>query len=318
MSSARLDLGAAFAPRHHRSGWSYALSGLQRLHSDRGVRFESFIEKRFAWGYDPGERHNAFEPHRAPWVGVWHNPPFVPSWFNGKQQAPGDILQTDAWRESQRSCLGIFTLSRYLKVWLAERVNVPVCELVYPTETPAVRFDPARYAAGPQTKVVQVGWWLRRHSTIFNLPLPGARKLFLDIGKPFTRRILEYELGFFVKPAMRDSVEVVPFVKADEFDELLSESVVLLDLYDSSANTALVECIVRETPVLINRLEAAVEYLGPDYPLYFDSLEDAAAKVQDRRLVARTHEYLKALPKERFSRDFFADSFEDSAIYRTL
>jgi hypothetical protein len=318
MSAARLDLASAFAPAHHRSGWAYAISGLQRLHSERGVRFESFIEKRFAWGRDPGDRHNAWEPLREPWVGVWHNPPFVPSWFNAQRQAPSDILHTDAWRESQGSCLGIFTLSRYLRTWLAERVTVPVCDLFHPTETPPIRFDLARYASAPKPKVVQVGWWLRRHSTIFNLQLPGARKLFLDIGAPWTRRILAYELEVFVNSAMRDSVEIVPFVAPDDFDNLLSESVVLLDLYDSSANNALVECIVRETPVLINRLEAAVEYLGQDYPLYFDSLEDAAAKAREPRLVSQAHEYLRALPKERFTRHFFVESIENSAIYRAM
>jgi hypothetical protein len=91
----------------------------------------------------------------------------------------------------------------------------------------------------------------------------------------------------------------MPYVAGPAYDELLAENVVFLDLYDSSANCAIVECLARATPVVVNRLEAVVEYLGEDYPLYFDTLEEAAAKAEDDELVLDAHRSLLANPLRR-------------------
>jgi glycosyltransferase involved in cell wall biosynthesis len=103
-----------------------------------------------------------------------------------------------------------------------------------------------------------------------------------------------------------------------EYDDLLAESIVFLDLYDSSANNTILECIARNTPVLVNRLPAVVEYLGEDYPFYFQDLDEAADKVQDEGLVKRAHEYLTGIDKTRYRVEYFRQSFVDSVVYRNL
>ena len=60
-----------------------------------------------------------------------------------------------------------------------------------------------------------------------------------------------------------------------DYDRLLSENIVFVELHDANANNAIIECIARATPLLINPLPAVVEYLGRDYPLYYSSLEEA-------------------------------------------
>src|SRR5262245_52319170 len=96
------------ASPHHRSGWKYALNGLLPLHHRDGVVFDDFIERKFAWGNDD-------QPYREPWVGVVHNPPGVPEWFNVNGQAPQTVLATAQWRASLPYCQGLFTLSEYLR-----------------------------------------------------------------------------------------------------------------------------------------------------------------------------------------------------------
>ena len=39
------------------------------------------------------------------------------------------------------------------------------------------------------------------------------------------------------------------------------------------------------TPIVINRLPAVVEYLGADYPFYFNSLEEARDKALNFDLI---------------------------------
>ena len=61
----------------------------------------------------------------------------------------------------------------------------------------------------------------------------------------------------------------------EEYDDLLTNNIVFVDLFDASANNTVLECIVRRTPIIINNIGAVSEYLGKDYPLYFENLEES-------------------------------------------
>jgi len=60
----------------------------------------------------------------------------------------------------------------------------------------------------------------------------------------------------------------------EEYDDLISKNIIFIDLFDAGANTAIVECIIRNTPIIISKLEGVVDYLGDDYPLYFTNLNE--------------------------------------------
>jgi hypothetical protein len=317
-ASAKINLEAYWQPSHHRSGWRYALDSLRSLHSPRGVLFDGFIEKKFVWGADPGERHNGWTPYTRPWVGVLHNPPGIPDWFNLNGQSPFDILRTPQWQQSMASCCGIFTLSNYLKTWLEQRVPVPVCSLFHPTEVPEQQFSMEGYRRNREKKIVQVGWWLRKFQSLYRLRVTGFRKLLLDLGQSWIDDIRQVELTM-AEDYDPSSVELSPYLDNEQYDSLLSKNLVFLHLYDSSANNALIECIARSTPVLVNPLPPVVEYLGPDYPFYFQTLEEAAGKAEDEALVQATHEYLKHKPlRERLTGANFLRSLVESEIYRHL
>jgi hypothetical protein len=115
-----------------------------------------------------------------------------------------------------------------------------------------------------------------------------------------------------------ESVQRVPHLSAARYDELLSKNIVFLHLYNAVANNAIIECIVRNTPVLVNPLPSVVEYLGVDYPFYFQTLAEAAAKAQDNLLIKKTHEYLKALPKHMLTGESFCLSLAQSDLYKNL
>jgi hypothetical protein len=94
-----------------------------------------------------------------------------------------------------------------------------------------------------------------------------------------------------------------------EYDNMLTESIIFLDLYDCAACNTILECIIRNTPILINVLPGIVEYLGPDYPFYYTSFEEASAKLADTSLIKEVHEYLKNLDKKRFAPSYFLQEF---------
>ena len=115
------------------------------------------------------------------------------------------------------------------------------------------------------------------------------------------------------------SVEFVDRLTNDDYDELLSKNIVYLNLYDSSANNAIIECIARGTPLLVNKLPAVVEYLGEDYPFYFTDDQEATRKLNDLNLIRRTHEYLMSFEnKKRILMETFIDDLKNSSIYKNL
>jgi hypothetical protein len=111
-------------------------------------------------------------------------------------------------------------------------------------------------------------------------------------------------------------VHVCDRLDADAYDALLATSVVFLDLIDASAVTTIVECLVRGTPLLVNRIEPVEEYLGTDYPLYFGSLEEATSKLGDLELLRAAHEHMLANPIQMELRpQTFLDRMTTTATY---
>ena len=116
-----------------------------------------------------------------------------------------------------------------------------------------------------------------------------------------------------------NNTETCTYLTNQEYDKLLSGNIVFLDLYDANANNSIVECIARCTPVLVNPLPAVREYLGKDYPFYFNNLEEAAHKAQDIDLIKKTHEYLTSWHiREKITGTYFCNSFKNSTVYGLL
>lgn len=101
-----------------------------------------------------------------------------------------------------------------------------------------------------------------------------------------------------------NSVEVIDHLSEQAYDNLLSQNIVYINLVDASAVNTLVECIVRNTPIIINRLPSVVELLGKDYPLYTDSLNSIDTLLP---LVPKAYYYLKKIPKTQFQIEYFVD-----------
>lgn len=114
-----------------------------------------------------------------------------------------------------------------------------------------------------------------------------------------------------------DSVKIIDTVDNVTYDKLLANNVVFLDLIDCSAVNTIIECIVRNTPVVVNRLPGTIELLTKDYPLFYDKLTDVP-KLLKPKSVKKAHEYLTKLNKERFRIEYFNRSLISSEIYGFL
>lgn len=305
---------------HHRSGWGYAMRALAPLLRADGVLLDSFLEDTFCWSLEPNEKSGVL-PYRRPWAGFLHNPPGIPDWQE-TDSSPQHILSLPSFQASLPACRGLYTFSATMRHWLAARVEVPVEALLHPTECPAQGFEWARFLAQERPRIVQVGAWLRRIHSIASLPATRLRKSCLMARRDAAHlaEMIRLELAHEPAACRADwsAVEVLAYLDAAAFDDLLCESVVFLDLYDTVVNNTVVECIVRGTPLLCNRLPALEELLGADYPLFFDSLEEAGRKADDFDRIRAAGEHMRAIPKETFTGEAFARQIAAGAIYRSL
>lgn len=316
----KLFLAQNLSFSYHRSGWAYALDALKPLMTPDGVTLDSFIEATFCWDLKKNEESGRL-PYLRDWVAFIHNPPGIPLWHEF-ESAPQTIFKLPAWRDSQPYCRGIYAFSETMCSWLRQHLDLPVARAIHPTEPPTRTFRMEDYLANQDRRIIQVGSWLRRLHSISRLKVRMRKGLLSP--RPFSDAHLQFLLR---REAEHDSaarnadwttVEFLEYQSANDYDRLLANNIVFLDLYDTVVNNTIVECIVRKTPVICNRLPSLEELLGADYPLFFSNLEEAAAKAQDLNMIERAHQYLLTFSYDTFSQRAFRHSVAESDIYRGL
>jgi hypothetical protein len=327
-SSGKLNLKNQWAFSHHRSGWKYVLKTLgTKLHNDNGIIFDTTLDSTF--GVYCNENKRIFKiPYKFPWVGLFHIPPQAPSFYTNTE-TPSAIFANDIFQQSLESCMGLYVLSEYHAKFLRCLIkNVPVEVLYHPTEFIYEKFNFSEFLANSQKKVIHIGMWLRKLTSIYRLKIDktqyskiNLQHLTTDLPDSFMDRVMNIEKNC-ISPTTDEemgSVTRMGRVSNSEYDTLISQNIIFIDLYDASANNIVIECIARNTPLLINPLPAVIEYLGIDYPFYFNSLEEASQKLHDFDLIRTTHEYLlNWTGAKKLTDSYFIDTITNGDIYKSL
>ena len=115
-----------------------------------------------------------------------------------------------------------------------------------------------------------------------------------------------------------NSVEIIEALTNEEYDDLLSKNVVFIHLIDASTVNTILECIVRNTPIIINKHPAVVELLGEDYPLYYDGNLGEYEKTKNIRnklnmkKIGETYKYLKRKSKHEYETKYMIVKFKEN------
>ena len=266
------------------------------------------MEKPFCWEYYKyvNEDNPHKLPYKFPWVGFVHNCQNMPSWFD-YFSSPQVMLEKPVLKESLKSCRGLFVLSDYLRNWLKDKVDVPVFSLKHPTG-PGKLWNARKFLTSKEKNIIQLGYWLRKLDSICHLKT-HYKKFWMPSNPQLANSLLScyYQtrgINWLEHKKIWKDVKILEHLSNEAYDEFLSQSVVYLNLYDSSANNAVIECIVRNTPIMVNRHQAVVEYLGPEYPLYFDCYDEFPTIGQ----ILSANSYLADMNKEFLSGEFFLES----------
>lgn len=283
----------------HRSGWPYVMSGLQlALESESGILFDDFVERT----HTPD-----FKGWNEPWVGFWHHPHNQPHWFNEMQHLDY-ITSSEGFFTSLQNLKANLATSEYLAEHLRQRFpSIPCISIKHPTSFSAPNFDITKWKDNGR-KMTQVGWYLRNFEGIYQVDAPNVMKIHLRQSKPWidiarknTRLYTPFKERLFHGKTMQ-----VPETTNEVYDALLAQSIVFLELFDTSANNAVIEAIVRNSPIITNRHPATEEYLGKDYPLFYDDIDEVSSMTTERRVRDAWH-YLVELDKSELRLKFFVD-----------
>jgi len=298
----KLDSPVSFA--HHRSGWDFCNKILANFTDPNGVLCITYLDGFIGRG----------EVFSEPWIGFLHNTPFHPDYHysvypsnsskNGANTPLSKLLSMPNLKDGLRKCKGLFTLCKYTENYLRKYLDVEISTIYHPTDLCEIKFDYESFAKNK--RIVTIGHWMRNFQSTYDLISPYPKSIIDVVG--IVRNV----------PVVRnETVKLLHPVSNSEYDELLSKTVVFLDLYDVAACNTIIECIERWTPIVTRRLPASEEYLGEAYPLFFDSLSEAKNLLTDE-FIQKGHEYLKEMDKTRISAETFKQSFNSSSIFKRL
>jgi hypothetical protein len=355
--------------QYHRSGWSYVVGGLMNIDATRMLKqseifVDTYVDRSFNWGSDVLKSVGEL-PYKKPWYGFIHHT-FDTTHSDNNCTS---LLGNQDFLESLNVCKGLIALTSYLAVQLREALTslelgytVPVHVLYHPMEFVDNNFTMDKFMANTERKIVQIGAWLRRPYTIYELPLPiGGGPLafkkcalrgkemehyfsppnFFEVmdevllKRNWYQNIQNNAQNQICRPHSicrpcksstankyctgvhelilrnHESVQILEKLSNEEYDKLLSENIVFLDLVDCSAVNTVIECIVRHTVLVVNKIPPLVEVLGEEYPGFYNTYNEAVNICMSHDRIRQAHNYLIMLDKSRYNLDNFIEEFQN-------
>jgi hypothetical protein len=146
--------------------------------------------------------------------------------------------------------------------------------------------------------IIQIGQQLRIFKTFLNLQFKTHNKLWTcnDIYTVLKNLNNELNIKLDNNNELNDYLKNynVVYKKLDnkDYDELITKNIIFVHLYDASANNTLLEAIVYKVPIVINKHDAIIEYLGIDYPLYYNDISEIDDNFINDEKIISAYNYL--------------------------
>jgi hypothetical protein len=320
----------------HRSGWQYVVDNLYKFNGTDGLICDLYLDRTFHWNVKEYQKLGLI-PYRKQWIGIIHHTCDTHySIYNTI-----NLFKNNIFLQSLKTCEGLILLSNDLKTKVDKILNHLNLEtktylLYHPTQfiSEDKQFNKKKFIMNTSKKIIQIGAWMRNIDAINNLDL-GVNRLYLNKYALKGKKMESYyfdsdndenqdtdELLINNETMCRDkthkstklkeNVHLINYLENEDYDKLLSENIVFINLYGASAVNTVIECVVRNTPILVNRLSALEEILGKKYPMFYDRI-DQIKDILDMKLVDDTYEYLKNLDKSKLKIETFINGFEKIA-----
>ena len=274
---------------HHFMGWNWVRDTVatEFRHTTPRVLLDMFLERNFFWNSHPDESAFVF---RQPWVSFVHTTSHDSLAFDHKGQSLDALLNDPRFRQSLDCCRGLIVLSEHTQLYLRERLreyheSFPIYRLFHPNIPITEPQEPCTIDLGSDIspKIFHVGWHLRSFSAFARLRVDRSRKVLL-VPKNLTeghflREVVDKELRLSGLGRAKDYFGEIYSASQSDYAHILRRAVIFNHYLQPAGSNLISECISAGARLVVNRHPAFEEYLGTDYPLFYDSLEEADAKL---------------------------------------
>jgi hypothetical protein len=296
----------------HRGGWNNVLQILDKnnLYSNESlIDFYDVVEHNL-------DNLDSNFINKKKWIGIVHYTPNAPEYL-ANYRIKEKLLNQKTFINALPYCVGLITLSNYLKgyldtYFLENNININTYYIKHPVDDNCPKFELDKYFNNNEKKILQIGQQLRKLTFIYSINLDNSKfkKIWLTGDKNINRSIdkLKKEIQNLNLNINITNVEMKYLENFQEYDSLLEKNIVILNLFDACANNTVVECIIRNTPIIINKLPGVVDYLGEDYPLYYSNEDEINNLLNDNKII-EAYQYLKNLNKEELTMNYFIKKF---------
>jgi len=313
----------------HYYGWKKVINNFIELFSNSDNNqpsfkeqffFDEWLEKFLIWG-DKNEKNfliQEIEKNSYKIISFIHNPPFL-SWYNNeyKMNLNGKIIFNDEYTNNylfkqlvkynlDKKISYLYTLSNSHKEYIYNSNKIfknKVISILHPIEITGQEktFDYTLFTQNKQ--ILHIGWVLRNFKSFIDFKQPNDFYKTILIKKDF-----ENEWNKISQEYALNNITILKQLNNTEYEKLFVNSCIFLDLEDSVANNILLECIKFNTPVIVRKLPSIIEYLGSDYPLYFETDNELSQLKNPNfflKKILDANEYLSKMDKTHISIEYF-------------
>ena len=295
----------------HRGGWNKIINyGMQNKllnteSSNNDIFFIDSLEKYFIWENNEKITHS--------WIGVIHyTNNYIPYYKN--DQHVDLILKNKHFLDSISSCKGIICLSsismNYIKIYFKNiNKNVNVYCIKHPIMIENLNYVPIDVENIIENGlVIQLGQQYRITSFIYRLKTSRKKMWLPGCNEKQAYKILEKECDYFNFKINKKHVQLSR-VSDEKYDILLYNNIIVIPMFSASANNSILEIIMLNIPAFIIYDEAVVEYIGHEYPLFIENIEQLESILNNKEVLKNKlnsgHNYLKNMNKDNFHVKYF-------------
>jgi hypothetical protein len=215
------------------------------------------------------------------WCGIIHNPYKLNNKIWNENLAVSDYLNLEIFKKSIKNCSQLFVFSNFLKNKILSSPNIislnniNISVIKHPTwlYKNIIKFDYNKFNINKNKKLIMIGTYFNKFTSIYLINIP-FEKVWIDFSNNKSLILLNNEINYMKININLNQVEIIKYLNENEYNNYLSQNIIFIDIECVSSNNILIECISRNTPIIIKKHPAIVEYLGSNYPLYFEKLEE--------------------------------------------
>ena len=281
--------------------WNTAIQTLKHIKRNKGSVFFDFIDRDFGWEY---HNNTNILIKNQKWFGVVHHPYILPKYLYGSSKITIDSILN----KYLPTCEYLITLSKDLRRKLLynkyiKKNKIDIINIKHPTNIfdNLLEFNYDKFIKEELKLLISLGGAFRKLNSIdkININNKQYKKLWMFGSNKTYYNNLQIECQI-EKYNMSGNTHISKEVNYNTYNNILSQNIAFNDFIGTSANNSILDCIARNTPIIIKKLPANVEYLGEEYPLYFNELYEVNNLLDNSR-IKNAYMYLKNMNKKDLS-----------------